>query len=91
MGTEDTLTSMSISLPAAQEEYLKGRVAQTGCATASEYVRRLIHADQVAQEADLERRLLERLDEPSTPLTDEDWFEIRREVRRRLAAKPKGR
>lgn len=88
----NTLTNMSISLPAAQKEYLRARVAETGCATASEYVRRLIHADQVAQEkADLERRLLARLDEPSTPFTDEDWSQIRNEVRRKLAAKRKGR
>ena len=67
-------------------------VAATGCATASEYVRRLIHADQLAQEkASLERRLLERLEEPSTPLTDQDWSEIRREVRRKLEAKRNGR
>ncbi|HVR74270.1 MAG TPA: hypothetical protein VMT52_08060 [Planctomycetota bacterium] len=92
MATADALTNMSISLPAAQKEYLKGRVAKTGCATTSEYVRRLIHADQVAQEkADLERRLLARIDEPSTPFTAEDWSEIRSEVRRKLATKRKGR
>ena len=93
MASEDTnLTNMSISLPAAQKDYLKGRVAETGCATASEYVRRLIHADQLAQEkAALERRLLERLDEPSTPFTDQDWSDIRTEVRRKLEGKRKGR
>ena len=83
---------MSISLPSAQKEYLKGRVAETGCATASEYVRRLIHADQLVHEkATLERRLLERLDEPSTPFTDQDWSEIRTVVRRKVAAKRTGR
>jgi hypothetical protein len=57
-----------------------------------QYGRRHIHADQVAQEnADLERRLLERLDELSTPFTEEDWAEIRSEVRWRLARKRKGR
>lgn len=92
MASEDTLTNMSVSLPSAQKEYLKGRVAETGCATASEYVRRLIHADQLAQErASLERRLLERLDESSTPFTDQDWSDIRSEVRRKLDAKRKGR
>ena len=48
--------------------------------------------DQVAQEkAALERRLLARLDEPSTPFTDQDWSDIRTEVRRKLAGKRKGR
>ncbi len=87
-----TLTNMSISLPAAQKDYLKGRAAETGCATASEYVRRLIHADQLAQEkAALERRLLERLDEPSTPFTDQDWSDTRTELRRKLERKRRGR
>ncbi len=90
MATRDTLTNMSISLPRSQKEYLRRRVAETGCATASEYVRRLIHADQLAQQnVAIERRLLERLDEPSTPLTDADWNEIRNEVRKKLGAKRK--
>ena len=92
MAYDDTLTNMSISLPIGQKEYLKTRAAATGCATASEYVRRLIHADQLALErASLERLLVERLDEPSTPFTGRDWARIRARVRRKLEARKKVR
>jgi hypothetical protein len=60
MATDSDLTSFTVSLPRAQKEYLQRQAVATGCSTPSEYVRRLIHADQKARsKEDLEAKLLE--------------------------------
>ena len=89
MDTNDQLTSLNVSLPVSQKEYVKGQVAATGCSTPSEYIRRLIHADQKTHARErLEQLLLEGLNsgEP-VEVTAEDWAELRSEFRRRLAEK----
>ena len=81
---DPTLTSMTVSLPAMQKEYVKRQATATGCSTPSEYIRRLIHADQKAQEkAHLERLVLEGLESPAEEMTDEDWAALRASVRRK--------
>jgi hypothetical protein len=44
------LTSMTVSLPSTQRDYVRKRAAATGCSTPSEYIRRLTRADQKAHE-----------------------------------------
>src|SRR5262245_25266503 len=44
----------------------------------SEYIRRLIHADQKAhEEEDLERKILEGLNSPSREMTAKEWSTLR--------------
>jgi Arc/MetJ-type ribon-helix-helix transcriptional regulator len=85
MGEKSELTSMTVSLPAAQKEYVKARVAATGCSTPSEYIRRLIHADQQAREEEgIERKILEGLDSTSREMSPEEWSKLRNLLRSQL-------
>ncbi len=79
------LTSMTVSLPATQKAYVKARAATSGCSTPSEYIRRLIHADQRAREQDdLERKILEGLDSPARELTADEWQALRNALLEKL-------
>jgi hypothetical protein len=86
------LTSMTVSLPAAQKEYVRVQSVASGCSTPSEYIRRLIHADQRTREQDrLEMMILEGLRSPAREMTRKDWREFRAELRRKAATKRKPR
>lgn len=80
MRQETDLTTLNVSLPRAQREFVEAEAARSGCTTTSEYVRRLIHDAQrrTAQE-DLERKLIEGL-ESGAPIeiTREYWEKKRR-------------
>lgn len=91
MATRD-LTSMTVSLPAMQKDYVKRQATATGCSTPSEYIRRLIHADAKAHEqATLERLILEGLDSPTEAMTEDDWAKLRASVKaRRKKKRPPG-
>jgi antitoxin ParD1/3/4 len=81
------METMNISLPDPLKQFVDSQVASGAYSSASEYIRRLIREDQERrQREEVDRKLLEALDAgPSTPLTAEDWQDIRREVRRRAA------
>ena len=57
--------------------------------TASEYLRELIrNAQKRAAQERLEEMLLEGINSgPATPMTEQDWEDIRREALERLAAR----
>ncbi len=81
------MTTLNISLPDTLGEFVQERVTRGDYGTASDYLRELIHEDQrrKAQEK-LDALLREGLESgPSTPMTAQDWDEIRLEVRRRGA------
>lgn len=76
------LTSLHVSIPTTQKEYVQKAAAISGCSTPSEYIRRLIAADQQvkAQQA-LEHMLLEGIQSgKGVKMTEKDWDEIRNEV-----------
>ena len=89
MSADPRLTSMNVSLPVSQKEYVRARAGASGCSTPSEYVRRLIHADQEHQaQARLDELLLAGLNSsPGVEMTPEDWADIRQDLARRLAAR----
>ena len=90
MRDKNELTSMNVSLPASQKDYVRLKAAATGCSTPSEYVRRLIHADQKAHQAEaLEIKLLEGLDSPARELGSKEWSKLRQTLRAKLAKKRK--
>jgi len=90
MSGRTELTSMTVSLPTAQKDYVRDRAAATGCSTPSEYVRRLIHADQRATEQEtLERKILEGLDSPAREMTADEWQELRSALREKLTERRK--
>ncbi len=79
------MTTLNVSLPDALGEFVQERITQGDYKTADDYLRELIHEDQrrKAQEK-LDALLQEGLESgPSTPMTTQDWEEIRSEVRRR--------
>jgi cytochrome P450 len=85
MTGDSDLTSMTVSLPATQKAYVKAQATTSGCSTPSEYIRRLIYADQRAREQEaLEQKILEGLASPSREMTPEDWQELRSILRRQL-------
>ncbi len=85
MKQSSDLTTMNVSLPRAQREFVEVEAERSGCTTTSEYVRRLIHDAQAraAQEL-LERKLLNAL-ESGEPIdaSPEYWDEKRRQLRAR--------
>lgn len=90
MGDKLELTSMTVSLPSVQKDYVREKAAATGCSTPSEYIRRLIHADQKAHaQESLELKLLEGLNSPARDMTDAEWTKLRQTVRSQLAKKRK--
>jgi Arc/MetJ-type ribon-helix-helix transcriptional regulator len=92
MGDKLELTSMTVSLPSVQKDYVREKAAATGCSTPSEYIRRLIHADQKAHaHENLELKLLEGLNSPAREMTDEEWTKLRQTVRSKLAKKRKAK
>lgn len=87
MSDKQDLTSMNVSLPSAQKEYVRERAAATGCSTPSEYIRRLIHADQKAREEEhLDRLLIAGLEAPAREIGPKEWAALKQ----RLVEKAKG-
>jgi antitoxin ParD1/3/4 len=90
MASDDDLTSMTVSLPTAQKNYVKMQATAAGCSTPSEYIRRLIHADQKAREQeDLERKILEGLDSPARQMTAAEWKKLRATLKAKLGKRKK--
>ena len=84
------METMNISLPPALKEYVDAQVSTGNFSTVSEYIRQLIREDQKRKEReDIDRKLLEAIDGGATPLTAEDWQQLREEVRRRASKRAK--
>lgn len=70
--------------------HVDGQIARGRYSSVSEYVRELIRTDErhKAQQA-LEAALLDGLNSPETPLSEDDWKAIRAEAMTRLATRNK--
>ena len=87
------MATINISLPDALRKFLEEQVKKCGYSTASEYVRDLLRAaKQRTANEHLDRLLLEGLQSgPATPMTSEDWTDIRRELEDFVAKNQKKR
>ena len=76
------MTTMNISLPETLKQFVEEQVKSGGFGTASEYVRALIREAQLrAARQELDAKLLDGLDSgPASPMTREDWDELKRRV-----------
>jgi antitoxin ParD1/3/4 len=78
-------TTMNVSLPESMKAFIDEQVAREGYSSASEYIRALVReAQKQAAEAELEHALLQGLKGPVSPMTQDDWREIREQVEKRL-------
>jgi antitoxin ParD1/3/4 len=79
------MATMNISLPDNMKTFIEAEITEGGYNTASEYFRALVREAQKRKtEAKLEALLLEGLQSgEATPMTEQDWEEIRQEVRQR--------
>jgi antitoxin ParD1/3/4 len=85
------MNTMNIAIPKQLKSFVQNQVRRRGYSSVSEYVRDLIRGDQERQAiAALETEILKGLDSgPSTPMTKQDWQDIRTEVMRRSAERRK--
>ena len=85
------LTTINVSLPSPMRAYLESRVKADGFGSISDLVRALVREDQKRQaQEELERRLLAALDSgEATPMTSQDWDEIKTAVKTKIASRAK--
>lgn len=85
------MASLNVNMPDELREFVNKRAGEKGFATPTEYIRQLVRddRDRAAQER-LEQLAIEGIEsgEPLT-MTAEDWAEIRRAARERVAARRK--
>ncbi len=82
------MATMNITVPEAMKAFIHEQAAKGGFGTVSEYMRAVIRDLQEREDyrAEVREKLLEAVRSgPSTPLTQSDWDDVRREVRRRHA------
>jgi antitoxin ParD1/3/4 len=75
------MTNLTISLSEEMRTFIEEQAASAGYGTVSDYLKALVREEQMrrAQER-LEELLLEGLESgPATPMTAEDWDEMRRQ------------
>ena len=87
------MPSLNISLPGPLREWIDAQIKGGRYGNASEYLRELIRRDQERQaQGRLEALLLEGVKSgTASPLTKQDWEELRTEVAERLEKRRGGR
>lgn len=80
------MKTMNVSLPDTMRDYIEQQVKAGGYGSVSEYIRDLIRQDQKRKAKEhLETLLLEGIESgTATPMSDQDWTEIRQAVRDKL-------
>ncbi len=76
---KDSMTSINISLPFSMKEFVDEKVSNEGYGTVSEFFRELLReAKRRKEEQQLEKYLLHALNSPVSPITKNDWEEIKK-------------
>jgi antitoxin ParD1/3/4 len=85
------MSTVNISLPESMKAYIDEQVATGGYGTVSEFFRDLIRQDQKRKAKEsLETLLLEGLESgASTPMSAQDWKDIRLAVQGKIAQQQK--
>ena len=86
------MDTMNVALPEDMKRFVQEQVANGGYSSVSEYIRDLIRSDQKEKaRALLEAEVLKGLvSGDSSPMTGQDWEEIRRTIRKRHARQTRG-
>lgn len=87
------MDTLNVSVPKAMKEYVKERVKTGGYGNTSEYVRDLIRGEQKEQaKKELEALIMEGINSgPSTPMTKEDWQQLRDDIQEAVKSKKRSR
>jgi antitoxin ParD1/3/4 len=73
------MNTVDLEIPEALRPFVEGQVASRGYRDAAEYFLSLAEADRLRDiRVGLEAKLLEAIQSPSTPMTSQDWHELRR-------------
>jgi antitoxin ParD1/3/4 len=76
------MQTMNISLPDPLKKFIDDRLQEGRYSSASEFMRELIREEEKRWKEDrLEAFLLEGMEGPSTPMTKQDWVDIRAEAK----------
>lgn len=76
-----SMTSMNISLPEPLKKFVEDQVSKGGYSTVSEYLRELIRQAQRRKEREeLEAKLMEGLNSPTSEMTPEEWTRLREQI-----------
>ncbi len=83
------MQTLDITLPDGVKQFVDEQVSRRDYGSPSDYVAHLIQSDQEERAIDaLETEVLKGIRSgPSTPMTSDDWREIREEVERLHAAR----
>jgi antitoxin ParD1/3/4 len=87
MSAEREITTMNVSLPRTQKEFVDRQVQRGHFSTVSDYIRDLIRREQrVLAREELEQKLLDGLNSgPAKEMTKQDWKELREGLLKRFA------
>lgn len=82
------LEILKIPLTKAQKAFVDAQAAAAGLDSAGEYVARLVREAELEKERDrIDALLLEAIENgQSTPMTPQDWKDIRERAKKRIAA-----
>jgi antitoxin ParD1/3/4 len=85
------MATITISLPDSLKTFIEEQVTGEGFGTVSEYLRALVRDEQKRRaQTRLESLLLEGLQSETSEMTEEDWADIREEVRQRRQRRTTG-
>ena len=81
----ETMVNVNIALPQSMKAFVDAEVRAGGYGTTDEYIRDLVReAEERKADERLETLLLEAIESgPATPMTKQDWEDMRNELTRR--------
>ena len=83
---------LTVTLSSVEGAWVRARAASTGCRSPSEYVQRLIRADQgIRSKSELEDALRAGLRSPTRRIGPKEWEKLRADLRRKFAGNRRAR
>jgi Arc/MetJ-type ribon-helix-helix transcriptional regulator len=71
------MTTLHLSLPEPLKHFVEEQTAKGGFRSESDYLQSLVSE---AQQREVEKQLLEGLASPASPMTPDDWADLRRQI-----------
>ena len=75
------MSNVTLSLPESMRVFIEEQIAKSGFNSQSDYLLALIREAQTREgKRNLEAKLLEGLQSPLSPMTPDDWAELKQQV-----------